>query len=68
MNPEVINRVRKAWGLTIRDGFGQTESSVMIANTPGQVIVPGAVGRPLPGVRTMICCSRIFCPSSPVRA
>jgi acetyl-CoA synthetase len=49
MNPEVINRVRKAWGLTIRDGFGQTESSVMIANTPGQVIVPGAVGRPLPG-------------------
>ena len=49
LNPEVINRVREAWGITIRDGFGQTESSVMIANTPGQSVVPGAVGRPLPG-------------------
>jgi acetyl-CoA synthetase len=49
LNPEVISRVREAWGITIRDGFGQTESSVMIANTPGQVVVPGAVGRPLPG-------------------
>jgi acetyl-CoA synthetase len=49
LNPEVISRVREAWGITIRDGFGQTESSVMIANTPGQAVVPGAVGRPLPG-------------------
>src|ERR1700733_11539861 len=49
LNPEVISRVREAWGITIRDGFGQTESSVMLANTPGQVVVPGAVGRPLPG-------------------
>ena len=49
LNPEVINRVRDAWGITIRDGFGQTESSVMIANTPGQSVVAGAVGRPLPG-------------------
>jgi acetyl-CoA synthetase len=49
LNPEVISRVREAWGITIRDGFGQTESSVMIANTPGQAIVPGTVGRPLPG-------------------
>jgi acetyl-CoA synthetase len=49
LNREVINRVREAWGITIRDGFGQTETSVMIANTPGQNVVPGAVGRPLPG-------------------
>ena len=49
LNPEVINRVREAWGITIRDGFGQTETSVMIANTPGQGVVAGAVGRPLPG-------------------
>jgi acetyl-CoA synthetase len=49
LNPEVINRVREAWGITIRDGFGQTESSVMIANTPGQAVVAGAVGKPLPG-------------------
>jgi acetyl-CoA synthetase len=49
LNPEIINRVREAWGITIRDGFGQTETSVMIANTPGQSVVAGAVGRALPG-------------------
>ncbi|WP_030013445.1 AMP-binding protein [Curtobacterium sp. S6] len=49
LNPKVINRVREAWGLDIRDGFGQTETSVQIANTPGQELVVGTVGRPLPG-------------------
>ncbi|MEV7551193.1 AMP-binding protein [Amycolatopsis sp. NPDC089917] len=49
LNPEVIDRIEKAWGVTIRDGFGQTESSVQIANTPGQDVVPGSMGRPLPG-------------------
>jgi len=49
LNPEVIARVRAAWGLTIRDGFGQTESSVQIANTPGQPLKVGSMGRPLPG-------------------
>jgi acetyl-CoA synthetase len=49
LNPEVIEQVEKAWGVTIRDGFGQTESSVQIANTPGQDVVPGSMGRPLPG-------------------
>ena len=34
LNPEVIGRVRDAWGVTIRDGFGQTETTVQIANTP----------------------------------
>ncbi|MFE6616831.1 AMP-binding protein [Amycolatopsis sp. NPDC057786] len=49
LNPEVIDQVEKAWGVTIRDGFGQTESSVQIANTPGQDVLPGSMGRPLPG-------------------
>ncbi|HEY2060361.1 AMP-binding protein [Amycolatopsis sp. NBC_01480] len=49
LNPEVIEQVEQAWGVTIRDGFGQTESSVQIANTPGQDVVPGSMGRPLPG-------------------
>ncbi len=49
LNPEIIARVEQAWGLTIRDGYGQTETSALIANTPGQKIVPGAMGRPLPG-------------------
>ncbi|GAA1844377.1 AMP-binding protein [Asanoa iriomotensis] len=49
LNPEIIEQVRRAWGLTIRDGFGQTETTVQIANTPGQKVKPGSMGRPLPG-------------------
>ncbi len=49
LNPEVIERVRAAWGLTIRDGYGQTETTAQIGNSPGQLLKPGAVGRPLPG-------------------
>ncbi|RZQ63740.1 AMP-binding protein [Amycolatopsis suaedae] len=49
LNPEVIEQVQQAWGITIRDGFGQTESSVQIANTPGQPVKPGSMGRALPG-------------------
>ncbi|MGH3630902.1 MAG: AMP-binding enzyme, partial [Sciscionella sp.] len=49
LNPEIIEQVRKAWGVTIRDGFGQTETTVQIANTPGQQVKPGSMGRPLPG-------------------
>src|SRR5689334_15206028 len=51
LNPEIIERVRSAWGVTIRDGFGQTETTCQIGNTPGQPVVPGSVGRPLPGYR-----------------
>ncbi|MBS2966434.1 AMP-binding protein [Actinocrinis puniceicyclus] len=49
LNPEVIEQVEKAWRVRIRDGFGQTESSVQIANPPGQPIKPGSMGRPMPG-------------------
>ncbi|MEU6641581.1 AMP-binding protein [Saccharomonospora sp. NPDC046836] len=49
LNPEVIEQIRKAWGVTIRDGFGQTETSVQIANTPGQQVKPGSMGRAVPG-------------------
>jgi acetyl-CoA synthetase len=49
LNPEVIEQVRRAWGVTIRDGFGQTETTVQIANTPGQKVKPGSMGRPVPG-------------------
>jgi acetyl-CoA synthetase len=49
LNPEVIEQVSKAWGVTIRDGFGQTETSVLVANTPGQAVKPGSMGRALPG-------------------
>ena len=49
LNPEVIERVRAAWGVTIRDGYGQTETTLQIGNTPGMAVVPGSMGRPLPG-------------------
>jgi len=51
LNPEIIERVRAAWGLTIRDGYGQTETTCVIGNSPGQTVVPGSMGRPLPGYR-----------------
>ena len=49
LNPEVIDRVQAAWGVTIRDGYGQTETTLQIANTPGEAVTLGSMGRPLPG-------------------
>lgn len=49
LNPEVIQQVERALGLTIRDGFGQTETTAQVGNTPGQPLKPGSMGRPLPG-------------------
>jgi len=49
LNPEVIEQVRRAWGLTIRDGYGQTETTAQVGNPPGQTVKPGSMGRPLPG-------------------
>jgi acetyl-CoA synthetase len=51
LNPEVIEKVRKAWDVTIRDGYGQTETTAQIGNSPGQPLKPGSMGRPLPGYR-----------------
>jgi acetyl-CoA synthetase len=54
LNPEVIERVNAAWGLTIRDGYGQTETTALVGNTPGQKVKPGSTGRPLPGYRVAL--------------
>ncbi|WP_426114528.1 AMP-binding protein [Massilia sp. PWRC2] len=51
LNPEVIEQVERAWGIRIRDGFGQSETTAQIGNTPGQLVKPGSMGRPLPGYR-----------------
>lgn len=50
LNPEVIKQVQQRWGLTIRDGYGQTETTACVGNTPGQRVKAGSMGRPLPGV------------------
>ncbi|MEU6197088.1 AMP-binding protein [Streptomyces sp. NPDC047061] len=51
LNPEVIEQVRRAWHVTIRDGFGQTETAVQVSNSPGQPLKTGSMGRPSPGYR-----------------
>jgi len=51
LNPEVIARVEKLWGLTIRDGYGQTETTAQIGNPPAQKMKSGSMGRPLPGYK-----------------
>lgn len=54
LNPEVIDQVQAAWGLTIRDGYGQTETTALAGNSPGQKVKIGSMGRPLPGYRVQI--------------
>jgi acetyl-CoA synthetase len=54
LNPEVIAKVQEGWGLTIRDGYGQTETTAQIANPPGQPVKAGSMGRPLPGYRILL--------------
>ena len=51
LNPEVIEQVRAAWGLTVRDFYGQTETTSQIGNPPGVAVKPGSMGLPLPGYR-----------------
>jgi acetyl-CoA synthetase len=49
LNPEIVDRVRRAWDITVRDGYGQTETTAVIGNPPGQLVKPGSMGRALPG-------------------
>jgi acetyl-CoA synthetase len=51
LNPEIIDQVRDQWGLTVRDGYGQTETTAQVGNSPGQPLKRGSMGRPLPGYR-----------------
>ncbi|MDT5316117.1 MAG: acetyl-CoA synthetase [Mycobacterium sp.] len=58
LNPEVIAQVRKHWVLTIRDGFGQSETTALVGNTPGSPVKPGSMGG-----RYLGCRSRSSTPS-----
>lgn len=49
LNPEVIRAWRDATGLTIRDGYGQTETILLVGNFPGLPVRPGSMGLPMPG-------------------
>ncbi|PSN93602.1 acetyl-CoA synthetase [Candidatus Marsarchaeota G2 archaeon ECH_B_2] len=48
LNPELIRTWRKRFGVPIRDFYGQTETTAMIANMPWDNVVEGSMGRPIP--------------------
>jgi acetyl-CoA synthetase len=54
LNPEIIEQVRAAWQITIRDGYGQTETTAQIGNSPGQRVNAGSMGRMLPGYQAVL--------------
>jgi acetyl-CoA synthetase len=54
LNPEVIGAFEQATGLTIADGYGQTETGAVTGIRPGDPAKPGSMGRPLPGITTRI--------------
>jgi len=54
LNPEIIEQLKSSWGITLRDGFGQTETTALVGNSPNQVLKPGSMGRPLPGYRVVL--------------
>jgi acetyl-CoA synthetase len=54
LNPEVISQIQRAWDLTIRDGYGQTETTAIVGNAPGSALKAGSMGQPLPGVAVVL--------------
>ena len=48
LSPEVFHKIREKTGLEIREGFGQTETSVMAANFKWLAVKPGSMGKPAP--------------------
>jgi acetyl-CoA synthetase len=51
LNPEVIEHVQKVWGKTVREAYGQTETTVQIACFPARPVKPGSMGEEAPGYR-----------------
>lgn len=49
LNPEVIAIWKESTGMTIHDGYGQTESTILVGNFPGAKVKPGSMGLPAPG-------------------
>lgn len=46
LNPDVIDKWEKATGVTIRDGYGQTETTALVCNLMGKPLKPGSMGKP----------------------
>jgi acetyl-CoA synthetase len=54
LNPEIIQKVRSAAGLTIREGYGQTETTIQIGFFPGMEVKVGSMGVEAPGFQMAI--------------
>ena len=54
LNGEVINKWKERYGTTIRDFYGQSESTAMVANLPGMKIIPGSMGKPLKSYKIVL--------------
>ncbi len=54
LNPEVIRTWHDATGITIRDGYGQTETILLVGNFPGVPVRPGSMGLAMPGHRVEV--------------
>ena len=50
LNPEVINVWAERTGITIRDGYGQTETTLLCCNWPSLPVKLGSMGKPAPGI------------------
>ena len=50
LNPEVIEAWQRGTGQIIRDGYGQTETVILVANFPPLPVKPGSMGKPSPGL------------------
>jgi acyl-coenzyme A synthetase/AMP-(fatty) acid ligase len=50
LNPEVIDAWQRGTGQIIRDGYGQTETVILVANFPPLQVKPGSMGKPSPGL------------------
>lgn len=49
LNPEIINAWQAQTGLTIREGYGQTETCLLAGSFPGMTVKPGSMGKSAPG-------------------
>jgi acetyl-CoA synthetase len=54
LNPEIIEHVRDVWGKTVREGYGQTETTLQIGCFPGQTVKPGSMGQESPGFKIVL--------------
>jgi len=52
---EIVNQVRQAWGVTVRNGYGQSEVTALVGVTPDCDADPLSLGYPLPGYDIVLC-------------